>query len=275
MTFWRPLLLPEQLSPANGNFLFFLLSKLLNFVLLPTPWLVGLLLAAWLARPGGRVRRFCLGAAVLLAVLGTNNALLNEALLAWEAPPVTLAALPPADAAVLLTGIAKNDKLPRDRVYLGRGADRFTNVLWLYRAGRVRRVIISGGSSAVLGGAGTEASGLRTLLRLAGVPDSAILVEDRSRNTHENALFTKALLRQHPDIKSLVLVTSAYHERRALGCFARVGLHPRPFPADFRSTDRSWTPAYWLLPDPDTLTLWSMLLHEIAGYVVYRVAGYC
>jgi len=275
MTFWRPLLLPEQLSPANGNFLFFLLSKLLDFVLLPTPWLVGLLLAAWLARPGGRVRRFFLGAAVLLAVLGTNNALLNEALLAWEAPPVTLAALPPADAAVLLTGIAKNDKLPRDRVYLGRGADRFTNVLWLYRAGRVRRIIISGGSSGVLGGADTEASGLRTLLRLAGVPDSAILLEGRSRNTRENALFTKALLRQHPNVKSLVLVTSAYHERRALGCFARVGLHPQPFPADFRSTNRSWTPNYWLLPDPDALTLWSLLLHEIAGYVVYKVAGYC
>ena len=255
--------------------MFFLLSKLLDFVLLPTPWLVGLLLAAWLARPGGRVRRGCLGAAVLLAGLGTNNALLNEVLLAWEVPPVPLAALPPADAAVLLTGIARHDKSPPDRVYLGRGADRFTTALWLYRAGRVRRIIISGGSSAVLRPAGTEASGLRTLLLLAGVPDSAILVEDRSRNTRENALFTKELLRKHPEIKSLVLVTSAYHERRALGCFARVGLHPRPFPADFRSTDRSPTPDYWLLPDPDALTLWSLLLHELAGYVVYKVAGYC
>ncbi|TDN37946.1 YdcF family protein [Hymenobacter sp. UV11] len=255
--------------------MFFLLSKLLDFVLLPTLWLVGLLLLAWLARPGGRARRYCLGAAVLLAVLGTNNVLLNEVLLAWETPPVALAALPPADAAVLLTGITKHDKSPPDRVYLGRGADRFTNALWLFRSGRVRRIIISGGSSAVLGASPTEADELRTLLRLAGVPDSAILVEDRSRNTHENALFTKALLQQHPDIKSLVLVTSAYHERRALGCFARVGLHPRPFPADFRGSDRSWMPNYWLMPDSDALTLWSLLLHELAGYVVYKVAGYC
>jgi len=266
------------LSPAalkNTNLLFFLLSKLLDFVLLPTVWLAALALAAGLARPGSQWRRGCLGALVVLAVVGTSNALVNEALLAWEAPPVTLAALPPADAAVLLTGIARGDKSPHDRVYLGRGADRFTNALWLYRAGRVRRLIISGGSSAVLPPATTEAEGLRTLLRLAGVPDSAIWVEGRSRNTRENARFTKALLRQHPEVRSLVLITSAFHERRALGCFARVGLHPQPFPADFRSTDRSWAPDYWLLPDPDALTCWSLLLHELAGYLVYRAGGYC
>lgn len=255
--------------------MFFLLSKLLDFILLPTVWLAALALAAGLARPGSRQRRLCLGALVVLAVVGTSNALVNEALLAWEAPPVTLAALPPADVVVLLTGIARGDKSPHDRVYLGRGADRFTNALWLYRAGRVRHIIISGGSSAVLPPATTEAAGLRTLLRLAGVPDSAIWVEDRSRNTRENARFTRELLRQHPEVRSLVLITSAFHERRALGCFARVGLHPQPFPADFRSTDRSWAPAYWLLPDPDALTCWSLLLHELAGYAVYRAAGYC
>ena len=255
--------------------MFFLLSKLLYFLLLPAAWLVGLLLAAWLARPPGRPRRYLLGAAQLLALLGTSNALVNEALLAWEVPAVPLAAVAPADAAVLLTGVTLGDKSPHDRVYLSRGADRFTNALWLYRAGRVRRIIIAGGSGAVLATQGTEAGSLRTLLRLAGVPDSAILLEERSRNTYENALFTKQLLRRHPHIKSLVLVTSAFHERRALGCFARAGLHPQPFPADFRSTDRRWTPDYWLLPDVDALACWSLVLHEVAGWLVYKAAGYC
>jgi uncharacterized SAM-binding protein YcdF (DUF218 family) len=257
------------------NTLFFLLSKTLDFVLLPGVWLVGLLLGALVARPGGRNQRRWLQAAGLLVLLGTNNALVNEALLAWERPPVPLAAVAPADAVVLLTGITSGSKSPHDRVYLQHGADRLTNALWLYRAGRARRIVITGGSGAVFSAGNTEARDLATLLRLAAVPAADILLEERSRNTRENAKFTQELLAKHPDIKLMVLVTSAFHQRRALGCFAKVGLRPQAFPADFYSRNRSWAPDYWLVPDIDALSRWSLLLHEMAGYVVYKVAGYC
>jgi hypothetical protein len=135
---------------------FFLLSKLLYYVLMPAVWLVGLLLAALLARQPRRQRQW-LQAAAVLALVGTNLALSNEALRAWELAPVRLGALPAsADAAVLLTGIAQ-DRRPKDRVYLGPGADRLTHTLWLWRAGRVRRIIISGGSGSVLEPENTEA----------------------------------------------------------------------------------------------------------------------
>jgi uncharacterized SAM-binding protein YcdF (DUF218 family) len=255
--------------------LFFLLSKTLDFVLLPALWLVALLLGALACQPGGRNQRRWLRAAALLVLLGTNNALVNEALLAWERPPTTLSAVAPADAVVLLTGITSGSKSPHDRVYLQHGADRLTNALWLYRAGRARRIIITGGSGAVLSVANTESKDLATLLRLAAVPKEDILLEERSRNTHENAKFTKELLAKHPDIKSLILVTSAFHQRRAIGCFAKVGLHPQPFSADFYSSNRGWAPDYWLVPNIDALSRWSLLLHEMAGYFVYKVAGYC
>ena len=252
----------------------FLLSKLLDFVLLPTVWLLALLAAAWLARSPRRQRQW-LGATLGLLIVLTNPALINELLLAWERPAVPLAALPRhADAAVLLTGISQVDKSPHDRVYLGPGADRFTNALWLYRAGRVRRIIVSGGSGAVLAKAHTEAEDLATLLRLAGVPNSAILIEDQSRNTHENALFTKRLLAAYPEMDTLVLVTSAFHQRRALGCFQKAGLYPIAFSAGFRSADRRLTPDYWLVPSPAALENWSLLLHEITGWLTYKVLGY-
>lgn len=254
--------------------MFFLLSKLLDFLLLPALWLVGLLLAALFTRRPNRRRRLLL-ATLVLFLLGTNSALVNEALLAWELPPVPLRQVGQHDAGILLTGITQVHKSPHDRVYLGPGADRLTHTLWLYRAGRIRRIIISGGSGAVQDVAHTESRDLLTLLRLAGVPRQNILVENRSRNTRENALFTKELLASHPEIKSIVLITSAFHQRRALGCFRRVGLEPTPFPADFRTSDRAATPDYWLLPDADALSRWSLLLHEIAGYVTYRVLGYC
>ncbi|RZK58830.1 MAG: YdcF family protein [Hymenobacter sp.] len=255
--------------------MFFLLSKTLDFGLLPAVWLVALLLGALVARPGGPGQRRWLRATGLLVLMGTNNALVNEALLAWEKPPVPLAAIAPADAVVLLTGITSGNKSPHDRVYVPYGADRLTHALWLYRSGRARRIIITGGSGAVFSAATTEAAELATLLRLAAVPAQDILLEARSRNTHENAEFTQQLLAKNPGIQSLVLVTSAFHERRALGCFAQVGLHPQVFPADFHTTDRSWSPDYWLVPNIDALSRWSLLLHELAGYAVYKAAGYC
>lgn len=251
--------------------MFFLLSKVLDFLLLPTVWLLVLLIMALLAPPPRRRR--CLVAALGLLAVSTNPFVVNELLLAWEPAPVGLAALPrQADAAVLLTGITQGQKSPHDRVYLGPGADRFTNALWLYRAGRVRRIIISGGSGAVQATAHTEADDLTTLLRLAGVPNAAIIREEKSRNTRENALFTKQLLAPGQD--TLILVTSAFHQRRALGCFARAGLHSIGFPAGYRSADRRLAPEAWLVPSPEALANFSLLTHEVAGWVIYKVLGY-
>lgn len=254
--------------------MFFLLSKLLLVLFSPGAWLLALLVAALVARPDGRWRPRWLWASAVLLFIAGNSALVNLALQAWELPAAPLAAVAPADAAVLLTGITA-DNAPHDRVYLSCGADRFTNALWLYRAGRVRRIIISGGSGSTDPRTVTEAAELAILLRLAGVPQRDLLLEERSRNTRENALYTKALLTRYPDIRKLVLVTSAFHERRALACFAKVGLHPTAFPADFRSTSFQGGPSFWLVPDVASLGRWSVLLHEMAGYAIYRVMGYC
>jgi uncharacterized SAM-binding protein YcdF (DUF218 family) len=253
--------------------MFFLLSKLLFYLVAPAVWLVGLLLAALLTRNPYRQRRR-LWAAAALAVVFTNPALPNELLQLWELPARPLASLPrQADAAVLLTGISESHR-PADRVYLGPGADRLTNALWLYRAGRVRRIIITGGSGSLSKKSRTEAEELRILLRLAGVPAAVMLLEEKSHNTRENALFTKRLLAKYPTMDTLLLVTSAFHQRRALGCFHKVGLAPISFPADFRSEGRSLAPTYWLIPSADALQQWTLLLHEVLGWTVYKVRGY-
>ncbi|MCR5886461.1 YdcF family protein [Hymenobacter sp. J193] len=255
--------------------MFFLLSKLLSVALLPVVWLVLLAVAAvfdW--RPEWRRRwRYALLALVLVS---TNLALANEAMRAWELPAVRLSQLPTHDAGVLLTGIT-NQREPNDRVYLATGADRLMHTIWLYRAGKIKRIIITGGSGRLRGpvASRSEAQELAVLLRLAKVPTSAILLENQSHNTRENALFTRQLLARHPDIKSLTLITSAFHQRRALGCFRQVGLNATPFPADFRSVDRSIGLDYWLIPSVDALELWTQLLHEISGYLTYKLLGYC
>ncbi|GGF10485.1 hypothetical protein GCM10011383_22060 [Hymenobacter cavernae] len=255
--------------------MFFLLSKLLYYAVMPATWMVVLLVAALLARQPRWRKRFVV-AALVLTVIGTNAGLANLALLAWELPPVPLRTIAPHDAGILLTGMANTHKSPHDRVYISSAADRLTHTLWLYRTHRIRRIIVSGGSGDVDKRVHTEAEEVNTLLRLSGVPQADILLEDRSRNTRENALYTKELLAKHPEIKSLVLVTSAFHERRALGCFHRVGLHPTPFPVDFRTTDPEDSAAgYWPIPEAGALVTWSLLIHELTGYVTYKLMGYC
>lgn len=253
--------------------MFFVLSKILFYALMPVVWLLLLLLAAVLVRSARWRRRLLLTAAVL-GVLLTNGALVNEALLAWELPPVRLQDVPRSDVGVLLSGVTRTHKSPHDRVYLSEGADRFTNAVWLYRAGKIRYILVTGGSGELKDVVHTEAAELADLLRLSGVPAERILLEERSRNTHENALYSKQLLAQHPNLQSLVLITSAFHQRRALGCFRKVGLSPVPFPAGYYSLDRSPTLDYWLLPDAGSLSRWNVLLHEWAGYVVYKLMGY-
>ena len=108
---------------------------------------------------------------------------------------------------------------------------------------------------------------------MAGVPDSLVLTEEKSRNTHENAQFTAILLQQHPELNKLLLVTSAFHIRRAKGCFANEGLQPETFATDFYTSDRSFTPDRFM-PYEGALYHWQKLIHEMLGYVTYDAVGY-
>jgi uncharacterized SAM-binding protein YcdF (DUF218 family) len=254
--------------------MFFLFSKILDFLLQPILWiLVFLVLGLWWKN--SRLRRRFLISAFSLLVFFTNPFLINEAWLAWEVPPTPLKNVPVYDAGILLTGVTNSDKSPHDRVYFNKGADRVFHTLLLYRKGKIGKIIISGGSGAVFKKESTEAAELRNVLLFAGVPDSVILVEAKSRNTRENALFTKKLLEQHPEIRKTILITSAFHLRRAEGCFRKVGLQPAIFATDFYGYDRKYTPDNLILPQEIALANWSRLIHEMAGFLIYKVLGYC
>ncbi|ANE52721.1 YdcF family protein [Flavisolibacter tropicus] len=254
--------------------MFFILSKILFFLLAPLIWIITTLAMALFAKKDKRRKRALVTTAALL-LLFTNPFISNEAWLLWERGPKPIATLPTYDAAIILTGLTDMDKSPHDRVYTNKGADRVLHTLQLYKLGKVQHIIISGGNGSLKEKITTEAESLRQLLVQAGVPDSVILMEDKSRNTYENARFTKQLLSQHPDLKKLLLVTSAFHMRRAEACFKKAGVVADTYPADFYTHDRSWDLDKLLLPQEAVLSLWQKLLHEMAGYVVYKVVGYC
>lgn len=243
------------------------------YLALPVVWLVGLLLYAVFTKKK-RGRNIALKGATILALVLTNPFFINEALLAWELSPKKLSQVPVSNAGIILTGITSLEKSPHDRVYLERGADRVLHTLWLFRKKKIRKIIISGGSGSIKSVYTTEAAELKKILLQAGIPENLILLEDKSHNTHENAMFTAQLLQKHPEIQSVVLITSAFHMRRAEACFKVAGLKPIIFPADFYSSDRQYLPQYLIVPSASAFANWHLLIHEILGFITYKILGY-
>ena len=197
----------------------------------------------------------------------------NGVLLLWERPPVLIQDLPVYDIGVVLSGVTVPDKSPHDRVYIPYGADRILHTVMLYKMGKVKKILISGESGRISKVYETESEQMKKVFLICGVSEKDIIIENRSRNTHENALYTKELLKGSKE--KLLLITSAFHMRRAEACFKKVGLEVDIFPVDFLSHDSNlWVPSQILVPSESAIGIWVPLLHEIEGYIIYSIMGY-
>ncbi|MHA6247541.1 YdcF family protein [Pontibacter sp. CAU 1760] len=254
--------------------MFFILSKTLHFFLMPFIWVLALLLLAVFLK-SAKWRRTSLLAALAVLLVFSNPFLANEAWRAWEVEATPIQDLPHHDVAVVLTGVtAYREDIP-DRIHTHKGADRFLHPLQLYRMGKVDKFLITGGSGLVLATAVPESEQIEKVLLMAGVPEEDILTEGNSRNTHENATNTAAVMQQHPEWQKLLLVTSAFHMRRSAGCFQKAGLEATPFSTDFYASERRFTPDETIIPSIAAFSNWQLLIHEMTGYIVYKVLGYC
>jgi len=103
------------------------------------------------------------------------------------------------------------------------------------------------------------------------VPDSRILVESKSLNTHEEALIVATMLSaiRHDHV---VLVTSALHMRRSMGAFRAAGIDVIPAVARSSRAANHWTE--WILPSQAGLEEGALLAHELAGQAYYVVRGW-
>lgn len=256
--------------------MFFILSKTLTYLILPVP-LLAICLLVFLLAPKRRLKGGALLVFSLLFLLYTNPFISNSLMTWWEVPPTPIAALSNHyDAAIILSGVTATAKDPQDRVHLHKGADRIMHTVQLYKLGKLGKIIVSGGSGTLLSEEeNTEAEKMKKVLLISGVAEEDIWLEESSRNTHENALFTQALLQQKNLPKDrLLLVTSAFHMRRALGCFHKAGLEPLPYSVDFYSFEPKYTPDELLIPSDGAIITWTRLTREWTGYLMYVLMGY-
>lgn len=241
---------------------------------MPFLWVLVLLLLAVFLK-SRRKKRLCLLSAVVILLVLSNPFLSNEAWRAWEVEPIPVQAVENYDAAIILTGVTGARQDIPDRVLTHKGADRFLHPLQLYSLGKIDKFIITGGSSRVLTELEPEAKQVEKILRMAGVPEEDIIIEGNSRNTRENAANTARLLEQKSDLNRLLLVTSAYHMRRAAACFNKADVQVTPYSADFYAYERRFSPDDLIIPSIGAFNGWHLLIHEISGYLVYKILGYC
>lgn len=194
----------------------------------------------------------------------------------WEKPAITLNELgDDYELAVVLGGTTDVDREPNDRLFFHKGADRVTHALNLYHSGKVKKILFTGGNARLLEDPDRDNSPIYDFYVMCGVAPDDIIIESSSRNTRENAFYVKDLVAENAKHGKVILITSAFHMRRAEGCFRKVGIDVTGFSTDFHSAlpkDRFGFDG--IVPSPAVLDSWNFLIKEWIGYIVYWIAGY-
>ncbi|HTH56306.1 MAG TPA: YdcF family protein [Cyclobacteriaceae bacterium] len=254
--------------------MFFFLSKVLLFLVMPFTVVCGLLLAAAFARKIEVKKKFLVAGLAVIFVF-SNEFIANEAMKLWELPVTPIKDLKKNyELGIVLTGMTIHDVGPNDRVYFNASADRATHTVQLYKMGKIKKVLVSGGSGRLDAPEAKEAFEVASALMMMGVLKDDLMLESESRNTHESAEAVKKMLANDIDPSECLLITSGYHMRRSRACFKKVGLNFDTFTVDFRSHYRKYNFDVLFVPKAEVFGVWSILVKEWVGMIVYKFAGY-
>ncbi len=257
------------------------LSKVLPHLVYPLTIAVGLGLIALLFLVLRKPATAGVTLLLLIATLGVagNPRVANYLVTDIERtyPPLSPENTPPAEAIVMLAGVVGLPAPPRVSTDLTAAADRILHAARLYRAAKAPIIIVAGGNIFPQPGVKPETYYVAQLLQEWGVPKHAILTEDNSRNTYQNALESKQILEER-DIGKILLVTSALHMPRALAVFQSLGIDAIPAVTDiiiakYDLPDTRPAVLDWL-PNVQSLLLTTLAIRERLGMWAYRWLGW-
>jgi uncharacterized SAM-binding protein YcdF (DUF218 family) len=253
--------------------MFFIISKLLAFIIAPIVWVTALLIWTLLTKDIRRKRKLLI-ITFCVFYFFSNSFILDEFFRAYEMPAVKESELPGKyDAAIVLGGMVAYDHV-LVRIQFDRAIDRLMQAITLYKEGKVRKIFLSGGSGSILEKDILEGFLLKDYLIKLGIPDTSIVVEGHSKNTRENALFSKPILDSLNKNGRYLLITSAFHMPRAMRCFQKVGINVTPYSVDRYSGPRKFVFDHCFIPATGALDGWNVLFHEWIGLITYKMAGY-
>ncbi|MBT3237698.1 MAG: YdcF family protein [Rhodospirillaceae bacterium] len=261
--------------------MFFYLSKILWFLADPgNLLLIAISLATLLlyAGRGDRLSRWPrLGRGLLttttIIALGISILPIGKAmsLVLEDRFPVVHTPPQKVDGVIVLGGIV-NEVITQSRgkISIGGGVERLTELALLSKRYPQAKLVFTGGSGKLLTQNIKEADVVGPLLESLGISSERMIYENRSRNTYENAVYSRELVEPKPG-ETWILITSAFHTPRAVGSFRKAGWPVVPWPVDFNMTaDESLRLGFSLRGGFGSL---SSGLHEWLGLIFYRLTG--
>jgi len=255
--------------------MFFELSKVLGFFVAPVQGLLMVALAAsfWPHR-GKRALSFRVVQAALvflfaMLVTPVGNLLLVPLETRFPSPGTDLGRV---DGIVVLGGaVDEVTSAGQGHLSVNSAAERLMAPIALMHRYPQARLVFTGASGALVPGIQREADLVRQFWREAGIDQGQVLYEEKSRNTHENAIFSKALAAPKPGERWL-LVTSAAHMPRSMGVFRKAGFEVIAYPVGYKSTGSI---GHWYVPRSaqDALGNVESAGHEYLGLLAYYLTG--
>ncbi len=257
--------------------MFYYVSKIVWFFTTPSNALPSLVLLGLLLCIFTRFRRFSL----TLATIGTLliffcglAPVANWVMLPLEQRfPTHQPTDTSIDGVIILGGSVMGDEtMMRQQLTVNDAGERIIALGDLARRYPSARLVFTGGGGTLITDSYPEAGAVQRYATTLGVDPERIIFEDQSRTTRENAIYTRDMIKPKLGERWL-LVTSAWHMPRAVGCFRQVGFDVVAYPVDFRTRgpqDVTRTFAF----TSDGLRRLDAGAKEWFGLIAYRLMGY-
>jgi uncharacterized SAM-binding protein YcdF (DUF218 family) len=251
------------------------MSKTVGYMLIPSNFLIGigLLGAILLLTRFDRLGRRLMATSLVLLAICAFSPLANFVLYPLEQRfPKWDSSRGDPDGIIVLGGPLDADLSAAHGVPVISGAaDRIVGGATLAHRYPNARLVYTGGSPNLLHNDAKEADYATALLQGLGIPKSRLTMERQSRNTKENAEFTKEIVKPKPGERWL-LVTSAYHMPRSIGLFRKAGFKVEAYPVDWKVGTQEDLFKYYVVAN-DGLQLVDIGVREWLGLIAYRLAG--
>ena len=242
--------------------MYFVFSKVLLFLISPFWWVCFLLIIALISKQPRLKKRLFISSATVFLIF-SSPLLLRLFAHYWNYPPNQVSGK--YSCAIVLGGFASEKG--NGGGYFNPACDRFIEGTELKTTGTVSHILISSGNSSLRPDGFREADWVKSKLLKLNIPDSTILIERNSRNTFENAEFSKKILIARHLPPPYLLVTGAFHMRRAMYIFKKAGISVIPYPSEYSAVYDGFSIGD-LIPQPEILSGWNTYTKEVTGYLV-------
>jgi uncharacterized SAM-binding protein YcdF (DUF218 family) len=250
--------------------MFYIVSKLLYFLVVPFNWVAILLFISVLTKNKKLQKKLQVSIIVILIIF-SNPYLFYKLLHAWQINKSELQKNKQYQAGIILGGLSGYDRSGNS--YFNEAGDRFIQTLKLYNQGTIKKIIVTGGGGLYENKNPVEGDLLREEFLKNKVSAADLIIENKSRSTYENAIFTKKILDSLHISDTMVLISSASHLRRSKMVFKNAGFKTVAYPCDFEFVDLFHTPLHYVWPNLNAFNGWAKLIKELIGTAAYKMTG--